>query len=265
MGYLRLFLALIIMAVHLTMAEWWQPAALAVVGFYAISGYCALAAWETAYKGRRWAFLCSRYLRLWPSYLMITLATWAALSWGWAPPFHWISIPTGVQMPAQLLMIVPAHPSPALLGGGWVLKWFLLGYVALSLGIAATPQRAFLWLVFSLSWFNAVAFSQPVHILYNGAACASMAFAVGATGWRVGIVVPRDGRWGAMAGAISYPLFLSHWRVAMPLWQGLGIEPGWPLFFAALAPTLALSWLLVVAVERPVQTFHQQLRANHGN
>jgi peptidoglycan/LPS O-acetylase OafA/YrhL len=68
-----------------------------------------------------------------------------------------------------------------------------------------------------------------------------------------------------MAGAISYPVFLSHYLVGAVIATASGLVPGWPLFFAAIGPTLALSWLLVVVVERPVQTFRQQLRANHGN
>jgi peptidoglycan/LPS O-acetylase OafA/YrhL len=89
MGYLRFCLAMMVAYSHVG----WQianlnPGVIAVIGFYVVSGMAMAQMWDTQYaphlKTHTWfrvalAFYLDRFLRLWPAYLLIILATW--LSW----------------------------------------------------------------------------------------------------------------------------------------------------------------------------------------
>jgi peptidoglycan/LPS O-acetylase OafA/YrhL len=136
-----------------------------------------------------------------------------------------------------------------------------LGYLGIGLGISATPRCALEWLALSFVWAQHQAFVLDWGDYYGSWAAWSLSYSVGAAIYWMPVEVPKSNGW---AGDIAFPLFLCH-SLVLALFRWHGWPPGWPLFFAALGPTLALSWLLVVAVERPVQTFRQQLRANHGN
>lgn len=250
---MRLALAILIMQSHLvSVGSPWGGASLAL--FYALSGYGIFK------SGIRPGFWVSRLARLYPLYLVVLVATAAALVWGWVPNRPYIGLPQSPwQWLGQLLMIVPPWPMPALVPIGWMLKWMLLGYAVLWLGAAKTPQRAGLWLLAMLAatvWF--LVRSQNVAAWYQSPMCALMAFAVGASVAHLGVEIPKDRAWST---ELSYPVFLLHY----PVGAAFPMPPGWPLFFAAIAPTLALSWLLVVAVERPVAQYRKQLRSNHGH
>ena len=245
---MRLTLALLIMQSHLVSSgSPWGGTALAL--FYVLSGYGIVK------SGIRHGFWASRIARIYPAYIVVLVATAAALWWGWVPNRPYIGLPqTPWQWLGQLLMIVPTWPQFALVPIGWMLKWMLLGYLLLWLGAAKTPQRAGLWLLAMLAatvWF--LVRSQSVAAWYQSPICALLAFAVGASMVHLGVEIPRDRQWSA---SLSYPVFLLHY----PVGAVFPMLPGWPLFFAALPPTLALSWLLVVAVERPVQKFRSSLR-----
>jgi peptidoglycan/LPS O-acetylase OafA/YrhL len=252
--YIRLALALIVMQGHLVYKSSSPAAGLAMMSFYVLSGY------GITRSGVRSGFWLSRLMRLYPAYLISIFATATALWFGWIPHKPFIGLPqTYWDWLCHLLMIVPTWPHLSLSPAAWMLKWMILGYLVLWLGAAKTPQRAGLFLLATMAatvWF--LVHSQSVGAWYQSMLCALLAFAVGATVAHLGVEIPKDRAWSA---ELSYPVFLLHY----PVGAVFPMLPGWPLFFAALAPTLALSWLLLVVVERPVQTFRQQLRANHGN
>ena len=248
---IRLALALTIMASHLVYVgnEW---AGTSLILFYVLSGYSITA------RGTGGNFWRGRLLRLWPTYAVIAAITQLALWLGWVPGRPYIGLARGWDAMAQLLMIVPSWPESALVPAAWMLKWILLGYLLMWLGASRTPQRTAVWLLLSLvaSIFY-MARTQSYGLWYQSALAASLATATGSCCYHLGLVLPRDGRWGAIAGALSYPLFLSHYGVGAAVAGVTGLGVGWPLFWASLGPTIALSWLLWRWIDAPVNRFRK--------
>lgn len=254
MGFLRLALALAIIRGHSTELGGHWTGALMVAGFYAIAGYFATYAMQHGYKGQWATFLVSRWFRLWPIYLVIFLGSVAGLAA--LNPLR-LGLISAHELVRQSLMILPDHDHHLLwvVGPGWMLKYLLLGYLAIALGAAASARRTWAWLALSFAMVEVA----RIHSLYWPGATASLAFAVGASAFWAGLSVPRDGRWGAWAGALSYPVFLSHWQIDRALRIATEIPLGWPLFFAVLALSLPLSAVLVLAVDRPADRFRKSL------
>jgi peptidoglycan/LPS O-acetylase OafA/YrhL len=250
MGYFRLLLSLLIVQAHTSApGDHYALANLAVLLFYAISGYGCTAAMQGRYRGRPLLFLVNRYLRLWPTYAIVFgLSCWLML---WVP-VPLASIPRGWAWMANLLML-RADAVPA----AWVIPYMLLGYVAIGLGASATARRAGLWLLVSFAWAQYHAFLLDWGDYYHSIAAWSLAYSVGAVIYWLGLVVPKDQGLGAVAGGIAFPVFLVHF----PIQAALPLVPGWSLFFATLFPTLALSWVLWRFVELPVDRFRKSLRS----
>jgi peptidoglycan/LPS O-acetylase OafA/YrhL len=249
-GFTRLALALYIMAIHLGPQGDHYGGAITVLGFYILAGYFATLSMNGPYKGNPRAFLISRWLRLWPVYL----AVFAITSWGLLlgmGTMGRMSLVQGWGVVAQVLMIVPFWPAPAVAPVGWMLKWLMLGYVAIAGGAARSPLWSGVWLLASVLAGQYAALAQDWGTYYSGVGFASQGFALGAVLYWLEVRVPRDGRRAAMAGALSYPVFLSHYAIG----AAIPLDTGWPLFFAALPPTLALSWLIVLWVEHPISQY----------
>jgi peptidoglycan/LPS O-acetylase OafA/YrhL len=252
MGHIRLALSLLIMAAHLgpNMATGHLPP-VAVLGFYGMAGYTAAASMATRYQGRPWAFLMSRWWRLWPSYLAVYSLSLLWLLWlpGWGS-FSW---PTStLDQLVQLLMIVRPE-TLRIVPTAWVLPWFLLGYAVIAYGQLHRPRRCGIVLAAIVLLSQWASFEAQFATYYYSPIFAMLGIVGGASVWHLYGVIPRDGHWGQWAGALSYPMFLCHY------WVGAWFQwpPSWPLFWASLPPTLALSWALVVAVERPVSRFRK--------
>lgn len=247
MGYFRLALALMITAAHCQAIsiEWAKGA---VMIFYALSGYLAALSMMGNYQGRPWQFMAGRWFRVWPCYAVVFVA---ALAWllrrGATPIGLALGIPSMPLLLAQLAMlpvpvdvglIVPTAWMLPRLMGGWAMlalcpRWG--GYAMLALG-----------LLIAVAWPD-----------YYGFPLAAASLGLGAVAYHGGVILPRDGRWAAMTGALSLPLFLVHPLVLGEL--AFWVPLGWPLFFASLPLTLAISWLLVVAVERPISRYRKSL------
>lgn len=257
MGWLRLALAMIVFQSHAR-----QPglhyawANVAVLVFYALSGYGCTAAMQGHYKGHPLKFVVSRYVRLWPGFLAVFALS--SVAWVVVEDLPIIRVPTGLGWWASLFMVHPANPMVPV---AWVIPFMLAGYAVIGLGISATPQRMAAWLGVSFVWSQHQALVLDWGGYCNSWAAWSLSTAIGAAFFWLPANLPKDTSW---ATEIAFPLFLCH-QLILRTFQAWGWDLGWPLFFTALGPTLALSWLLVVAVERPVQTFRQQLWTNHGN
>lgn len=250
MGYFRFALALAIMAAHAAAIPIiWAKGAVLV--FYALAGYTAVASMATGYRGRPGAFLLSRWLRVWPCYAVVFVAALLWLLWRGVPPVGLaIGLPALPWLLAQLAMLPSSINGGLIVPPAWMLPWLFLGWAVL----AFRPQAGLPMLGFGLPWFIV----QPQ---YYGAAMALWCMGLGAVAYGGGVVLPRDGRWSGMAGAVSFPIYLVH---ALVLGEtSFWVPPGWPLFFAALGPTLTLSWLLVVVVERHVQRYRNHLRSRN--
>ena len=249
MGYFRLAIAFAIMAshAHAIPIVWAQGA---VLVFYALAGYMAAASMATTYQERATSFLVSRWLRVWPCYAVVFFSALLWLLWRGVPP---VGLAMGMPRLPWLLNQIAMLPTPIDAGlivpTAWMLPWLFLGWALIALAPRVSGHAM---LGLGLPWFAVVP-------NYYGTALALWCMGLGAVAYRGGVVLPRDDQWGAWAGAISFPLYLTHAAVLgeMSFWVALG----WPLFFTALAPTLALSWLLLVAVERPIQRYRVRLKS----
>jgi peptidoglycan/LPS O-acetylase OafA/YrhL len=253
-GFIRLFLALVVMSAHLG-ATPSLTARVAVIGFYVLAGYFGVGSLLKTYQGHGVRFFVFRYLRIWPSFAVVFTASMALLWSGWSPRLGVMGVPSLERILLQFLLF-PSALNPLnvslVVPPAWMMPLMLLWWAAMASGLAHAKDRALMWLCSSLAFMISVQ-AWPwtdwyYSILYPGAW-----FAVGAVAYHSGVQVPRDGRWGQWAGALSYPIFLCHYGVGAIL----PVAYGWPLFFAALLPTLSLSWALVVFVERPVSKFRK--------
>jgi len=75
-----------------------------------------------------------------------------------------------------------------------------------------------------------------------------------------GLATFKPARLDSAIGVLSYPIYVVHVPVAAIVGGVLGLEYGWPLFFAALPPTLAASWLLWRFVDLPINRFRKSLK-----
>lgn len=228
----------------------------AVIGFYLLSGYLMTLLCCGPYRGRFQAFWANRLIRVFPTYWIIYLAS---VLWLWRFP----ATPWGTEVMGnygwwQILGIVPVH-FPQVNPSAWALSVELFWWLAISLGIATTAWRTGLWLMAS-TVFVVVFGAWPLSDWYTTIWFGSFWFALGAFGSHAGLKLPRDEGWTSLAGAMSYPLFLCHMLVGAIVGHYLGIGRGWPLFFTALLPTLAVSLALVLWVERPIERYRKQIR-----
>jgi peptidoglycan/LPS O-acetylase OafA/YrhL len=258
MGWLRLSLSLGIMAAHLTF-RYSMVASCAVWVFYAISGYLMSLICSTSYKGKFLAFWGGRILRVFPIYWVIMAATTMAIWFlGYSSTFPLLALPIHQEW---LLLNVQTwwggFEGPRTIPPAWALTVELFWWGVISLGwIGKSTARYWMTLGALLTVLGAYPMGPIWFSLWGG----MLPFSIGAWAYHNGLSIVRDGPFGAIAGAVSYPLFLSHYSVGAVVAGLTGLGVGWPMFFAALPPTLALSWLLVVAVERPVQRFRSSLR-----
>jgi len=242
------------MATHAT-DRYYLVGAIGVTGFYVLSGYLMTLLCDGPYKGRLGAFWVSRLLRVYPSFL-VTLILMVGLLWAWGalPRIYW-------PLWSEWLLIVRSG-YPAAIPQAWAITVELFWWVAISLGISATKKRTLAW---AMGGGISVALGAwPTGPIWFSVWGGCLPFAIGAMGYHYGVRLPRDGRRGAIAGALSYPIFLTHYGLGAVASVVAGISTGWQLFFAALPPTLALSWLLWRFVEVPINRFRKSLKTQES-
>ncbi|WP_258589477.1 acyltransferase family protein [Mesorhizobium sp. AR02] len=84
------------------------------------------------------------------------------------------------------------------------------------------------------------------------ASSAATAYALSCADFRSSRFAKADQRMGDLA----YPMFLCHWHVAALF----GSQPGWPLLLTSLPAIIGVSALMVVAIERPMETIRKLVR-----
>jgi peptidoglycan/LPS O-acetylase OafA/YrhL len=244
MGYLRLASVLAIMILHLV-GIGQIPASLSVLFFYALSGYLA-------------TLLMGRWLRLWPVYLIIFVMTLVGFAVGLVPSIGGETDAIGLLK--QLLMFAPVPAIYAVIPPAWMLKYILLAYLLAAATVLTRRYMALALLALSMmATSRLVILGDPLWHYYPSAELALQCISLGAVAYHMGLVLPRDGRGAAWAGALSYPVFLSHWLVGDVLVSLSGAAKGWPLFGVSLGPTLCTSWLLVLWVEQPIARYRKSL------
>lgn len=252
-GFTRLALALIVCAHHLTW-EWMRIAQLAVLVFYALSGYLITAMLQGPYRGRLGAFWLNRLLRICPAYWAVFLLSLAAFQV--LPPLEGLGIGTpGLSSVMKQVFLVIDAEKIRVIPPAWTLSVELFWWAAMSLGIGSSPFRAKLWLLASVGMLIFSGYD------YSSIAGGAIPFALGACIYWAGIELPRDStNLTRLAAALSYLIYLVHRGVGESLAIILGIDPGMPLFLISLPIILCLSWLLHVYVEKPIELIRCQVR-----
>jgi peptidoglycan/LPS O-acetylase OafA/YrhL len=153
----------------------------------------------------------------------------------------------------------PHNPTYSPVSVGWSITVELIFYGLMSLGLSATAKRTALWLIGSLALFVVFDFSlfQPE---YYTPQFASLFFAVGATCYWLGLKPHPDLGLSALAGALSYPVYLSHYLIGsiVSTWTVLSVS--WPLFWLSLPLTLIFSWALIRLEEKFINPLRSRLR-----
>jgi peptidoglycan/LPS O-acetylase OafA/YrhL len=254
-GYFRLFLAIAVVADHISPVD--GVGGISVGAFYILSGYLITAVLQSHYKQRIGAFWANRLLRLYPTYLFIWLLSVAYIAQ------YGSSLRIGLDnlFPSVLMIdrYDPHNPTYSPVSVGWSITVELIFYGLMSLGLSATAKRTALWLIGSLAMFVLCDFSlfQPE---YFTPPFASLFFAVGAACYWMGLKLQPDRGLSALAGALSYPVYLSHYLIGsiVSTWTVLSVS--WPLFWLSLPLTLIFSWALIRLEEKFINPLRSRLR-----
>lgn len=248
---LRLALAILIMHVHFV-SQSRQWGGNAVLLFYLLSGYFAVV---TLQRGTNpWQFWVGRLWRILPTYWVVLASTTAWVSLGEVGLYFYATV--GYPSPMEVFAL---SLQPRAVAVGWVLPVFWFWWGVLAMGAAATMRRTMWLLLVSVGLWLALGIA-PGGNNWVSLWAGGLPFALGAALYWMGLQMPTEPRWMRQLGDLAFPVFIVHYPVGAAISTALEMPPSPALFFAALGPTLAISWLLVVAVERPVQSFRSSLR-----
>lgn len=258
MGFLRLILSLIVTASHLGPTDSTISklglASFSVWLFYLLAGYFAVL--QTQRKNTRWEFLFNKVLRIYPAYwvtLGLTLL-WMNI-YGTVEFFtDWISDPAkGDRIRDWLLLIkldgilygVPVHVA-------WTLTVMLFWWVAIAFGLFDNRRQAFILLTVS------IVTQQIFNPSYMSFQWAAVPFALGAALYWIGVRVERETGLCAIAGTLSYPIYLAHYPVGSIIGYYSGIDRSWELVRVAIVPIILTAFLLLL-VDYPVNYSRKRL------
>jgi len=269
LGWLRVALALMVLNLHygffrlllqpwlerrLGELAWVNDGAIAVFGFFSLSGYLVGdmiggGRYPLANAGDFWRFVLARWARIYPLYWLV-LAVWMATqSWpGW-----WVALGNVLLWPYGLwsfwydqqrygplfdhLLLVPA----------WTLALDLALYPIGALLARHHGRWLVLWLTLALLWWAAAAWLAPAQVgkqayawwhfrYWTGAGSGVLAFTLGLALRRWSGLLPRPAWSGILAVAVTL------WCCYLPV--GLGY------FSSSLLATAALAWLVHVLAAR---------------
>ena len=229
----RGILASVVVAHHILLWEGTDildpAAALAVFGFFVLSGYVL----ARGYDGNLPAFFARRLIRLWPVYAVCLTCgyllydgapTWQELIWWPTPRLKFLP---KVDLAAWTLYI-EAWATPLLPLMVWIAK----------LNRMAGLVAAVILFVVSLFLMDGV-FVPIIYFAF---------FAFGVAGSRFEIAFPeRVPRWALWLGKIGYSLFLSHWVVLAGLFMLFGSMAAIP----AIPAIVLVAFVVWRTVERP--------------
>ena len=245
LGFTRLILSLIIMAHHAS-GNSWRGGGSAVILFFVLSGFLHTAGMVERYgfslKGQI-SFLQNRAKRIFPIYWMVLgVSCFALLFWDLNFYRERMLIPTTLWDWLRNILLINPIPrgAPQPVPTSWALSIEGFWWILIAFGITKTKRRAL-----TLATASFALYLLDDEWNYFEYAYAGFPFAIGAVLYWHGLRIPKDKSNAAMlAGALSYPIFLSH-NLFLAILQSLFFWWGWPLFFAALLPTIAFSWALL--------------------
>ena len=167
-----------------------------------------------------------------------------------------------------LYQVVPVQFYWSAMGTGFFFFGGSLAYFAgqkLELGRAAWPLSALALLVFCSSTFGLpwtseladYATARPhLYLLISGGAMVALLAALSSIKEPV-MHMPGA----AFLGRMAYPIFLLHKCIAVPVVEQIGVSNPFAIFALSMPFTLAASALVIYAVELPLETLRQRVRA----
>ena len=199
--------------------------------------------------------MLNRWVRIWTSYAIVFFTTTLILYFFWIDDIN-LGLPLRNNWLLQIALLYSHTPGSSkwIVPTTWVLPNMMLWWTVIALGAASSSARTWIWLLGAMIFtINGESIRTD---WYYSPLFASLPFAVGSVAYWLKIKLINDNHIGKIAGSLSYHIFLWHYLVIalMP------ITPGWSLFFASIAPTLILSWLSLIFVERPISRYHSRLR-----
>jgi len=261
-GWTRFILSLVVMEGHLSLNL--GMGRTAVVIFYLISGMVITKVFTERYKKDAKTFLLNRVLRLYPIYWICYfgfMTAWALIG----TDVYGMGIPAFPDNVLELLgVVVPSVfiQSASVIPQAFVIAWEMLCYLMVSAGLFLTASRSLSVTVMALVVSNHIYSASHWQNFYFSPFCAIAFFGLGSLAYWHGLKLEKDAGLSAMVGALSYPIFLCHWGIGSIIATVFDLASGWGLFFASLPPTLALSWILVIAIERPIARYRQRLKSS---
>lgn len=272
MGYIRFVLALSVAVSH---AGLWTPmnAAHAVQLFFVISGYYMATGLAGTYKDRPLAFYANRALRLFPAYWVVALLTFAWLlainyDWGAIHAFRGKVPLSGLIVLSNILLV--GQDIVSLMQGGYT---YLFVSPAWSIGMEI--------MFYALAPLLATLSTRKL-IVITSVLFAALILASGPWQWSMGgmnfIADPKYYVWPLQLPFFTFGMLLARFGIEMPsgkIDKSLA-ELSYPIYlvhypvmhFMALGKVqyllfvLALSWLIVCLIERPMRRFRDAIRAH---
>lgn len=255
LGLVRFLLAISVVITHLVRPEI-HYGRYAVYLFFALSGYLITLVLDKKYQNRLGTFWASRLLRLWPSYVFMWLLTIILIS---TAGIYDGDISRIATVPKLFMIWNLTSGQP--MGIAWTLTAELLAYCAMSLGLSRTAERTYLWL--AASSLLTLFFGFNLYgSLYGHPFQYSLYFSVGATGYWMGLKLPKDKGFFQVIGAMSYPVYLAHQTIGVTVQQLSGQDYGWALFWYSMPITLGVSWAVVEFIEKPVDKLRRRWSTN---
>lgn len=270
MGYIRFYLALSVALSHVGMPTP-MNASHAVQLFFVISGYYMATVLAGPYKDRLFAFYGNRALRLFPAYWFVALLTFAWLlainyDWGAIHAFRGKVPLSGFILLSNILLV--GQDLIFLMQGGYT---YLLISPAWSIGMEV--------MFYAIAPFLAILSTRKL-VVITSVLFAALLLASGPWKWSMGgmnfIADPKYYVWPLQLPFFTFGMLLARAGFSMPtgkIDKALA-ELSYPIYlvhypvmhFMALGKlqyilfTLALAWLIVKYIERPVQLLRSAIR-----
>lgn len=235
-GFFRTALALLVLVQHFSATP--KVGALAVFGFFTLSGFLMTLLVTGPYRGRIGAFAINRFLRLYPTYWAVLLVSAITLALGSQPMSSAMGLPSGWGWVPSILFLNFSALPPIVIPTSWAVTNEIFWYVIIACGVSATLGRSLVWLALGIAYTIVVWAFWPMNLtlLYFLFLAGSLPFAMGAALFHVQHLFPERFRWHAIA--IGVPVLL----VCVVLVGMEKVDMWGPIYFAFL-PATALTVL----------------------
>ena len=235
-GIYRTALALCVLATHFFSGR--GIGAVAVFGFFGLSGFLMTLLMDGPYRGRPFAFLTNRFLRLYPLFwatvfatlLLLWLHDWLPIGLGKPPTY--VGLPSSIsEFVRQLFFISSMKDNPSLVPTAWAVTNEMIFYALIAAGLSRSLTSSLIWLLGSviIVLLGAVAENVTANLYYLPWA-ASLPFAMGAVLYHLRGYMPKLSRnqrlvWVAIAATVLIGIMMLSKAFYFVPWVYLSLIP----------------------------------------